>query len=89
MVMEIKIFPIHGFNNQQKREHFSSILEKDLPKLGAFPDNIYRCSLFVDGANYLDKQITDAIINKRDNICSGVELFFFRFQENNWILEQM
>lgn len=92
-VLEVKIFPRLGFTAQQHRVHYEHILNVDLPKLGRLDSTIeLRASLVLDGRGYLEGiyqgyNRRDYLINKRNQVASGVHMFIIRLTDGDWHID--
>lgn len=93
LVAEVKIFPRIGFTDQQHRVHYEHILNDDLPKLGGLDPAIeFRTALIVDGRGYLEGTYQgynrrEYLINRRNEVASGVHVFIVRLVNGNWQIE--
>ena len=90
LVAEVKIFPRIGFTGEQHVEHYKSILNKDLPKLGTLNPAIQlRAALILDGRGYLQGTYQgynrwECLIKRRNDIASGAHVFILHFANDNW-----
>jgi|GEM_PF-1683623 len=89
-VIEVKIFPRLGFTDQQHRVHYEHVLNDDLRKLGEVePATGFRAALIVDGRGYLqgtykEYNRRDYMIERRNQIASGVHLFIVHLADGHW-----
>lgn len=93
LVIEVKIFPRIGFDDQQHRVHYEHVLNDDLPKLGRLDSAIgLRAAFIVDGRGYLNgiyqgHNIREYLVNRRNEIAPGVHLLMMRLNEENWQID--
>lgn len=93
LVIEVKIFPIIGFTDQQHRVHYEHILNDDFPKLGRLDSTIELCAaLIMDGRGYLEGTYQgcnrrEHLIKIRNKVASGVHVFIMRLTDGNWQIE--
>ena len=93
LAVEVKLFPRIGFTDQQHREHFDKVINKDLPKLGSIRDSAeVRASLLVDAAGYLNGRYAgenrkEVVIRTRDKVAPGAHVFIVQLQDNQWEVE--
>jgi len=93
LVVEVKIFPRIGFNDQQHRVHYKHILDDDLPKLGGLDSTIeLRAALIVDGRRYLEGSYQgynrhEYLIKRRNEVASGTHVFIICLTDNDWQIE--
>jgi len=94
IVVEVKIFPRIGFTDQQHRVHYEHVLDDDLRKLGELPTTIgLRAALIVDGRGYLkgnyeNRNRKEFMIERRNRIASGVNLFIIHLADGHWHIER-
>lgn len=92
-VIEIKIFPRLGFTEQQHRVHYEHILKDDLRKLGEIePTTGLRASVIFDArgylhGNYYNRNRRDFMIERRNQIATGVHLFIIQMSDDGWKID--
>jgi len=93
LVAEVKIFPRIGFTGEQHAEHYKSILNKDLQKLGTLNPAIQlRTALILDGRGYLQGTYQghnrrEYLIKRRNDIAPAAHVFILHLTDNNWHID--